>query len=454
MERHRELAQTALSKEMVSVLKLGLTSADLNLEEQEKMFPPQLWASHLEQLEFQATMSFLPSATKLCVGHLLLGPTVSQANNEAGTVASTMTGAGDQLGTSESEVEANSKENSSVAAPPNLPTSDSTVSTEDAAHPLTSAPIVVKKWLEGSSCLARCPEDGVWYRAKVAFQDFVKGDVLVTLIDYSKSVVVGANDIVSSVDELPEEERILVDKVVLVANAVKDLKQVEVNKAKVTMPEVDAEEMVNDENNPNPYCITKVEAALHDDSLLVETSQGQTSPATEINVDGGEVEVDVEEVNFCQSISAGQDCVAKWNEDDVWYRAQVAEVGKDGKVLVVFTDYGNSAYVGEGEFVAGVDGIPAGEEKDVNLVEAADAVIDDANLLTEEKNIEAVEIVEEKRVKSEYAEEARAVEEVEVVEEAKPNVEADIQVLPSRSQMVELKIDDFCVACFSEDNVW
>ena len=170
-----------------------------------------------------------------------------------------------------------------------------------------------------------------------------------------------------------------------------------------------------------------------------------------------EVELEVEEVNFCLSVSAGQDCVAKWNEDDVWYRAQVAEVGKDGKVLVVFTDYGNSAYVEEGELVAGVDGIPAGEERDVNLVEASDAVIDDANLLTEENNIEAADgeiVVEGKYVKLDHPEEARAVEEVEVVEEAKHIVEADIQVLPSRSQMVELKIDDFCVACFSEDNVW
>ena len=426
------------------MLKLGLTSADLNLEEQE-----QLWASHLEKLELQAAMSFLPSATKLCVGHLLLGPTFSQANNEVEAVASTMTGAGDQAGTS--EVEANSKENSSVAAPPTLPTSDSTVSIDL----LTSAPNAEKNWLEGSFCLARCSEDGIWYRAKVVCQDSVKGDVKVTFVDYSSDAVVGANDIVSSVDELEEEERSLVDKVVLVANAVKKLKQVEVNKAKVIIPVADDVEIATDQNNPNPYCITKVEAALHDDSLLVETSQEQSSLAEAITVDGGQVVAEAE--NFCLGVSAGQDCVAKWNEDGVWYRAQVAEVGKDGKVLVVFTDYGNSAYVEEGGLVAEVDGIPAGEEKDVNLVEAADAVIDDANLLTEENNIEAADgeiVVEGKYVKLEHPEEARAVEEVEVVEEAKHIVEADIQVLPSRSQLVELKIDDFCVACFSEDNVW
>ena len=119
---------------------------------------------------------------------------------------------------------------------------------------------------------------------------------------------------------------------------------------------------------------------------------------------------------------------------------------------MVFTDYGNSAVVEEGELVAGMEGIPAGEEKDINLVEASEA----SNLLTEENNIEAAdeEIVEGKYVKSEYAEDARAVEEVEVEEEAKHIVEAAIQAVPGRGQLVELKIDDFCVACFSEDNVW
>merc|ERR1719234_105137 len=215
------------------------------------------------------------------------------------------------------------------------------------------------------------------------------------------------------------------------------------------MPELDAVEMVNDQNVPNPCCISKVEAALHSDSLLVETSQEQTSLAEEITEDGGQV---VEEVdNFWLRVSAGQDCVAKWNEDGVWYRAQVAEVEKDGIVLVVFTDYGNSAYVEEGGLVAGVEDIPSGEEKDINLVGATDA--SDANLLTEKNNIEVADeeiVVEGNYMKSEYAEEARAVKKVEVVEEAKYIVEA----LPSMSQLVELKIDDFCVACFSEDNVW
>ena len=55
---------------------------------------------------------------------------------------------------------------------------------------------------------------------------------------------------------------------------------------------------------------------------------------------------------------AGSDCVARWSEDQVWYRAQVAEVRPSGEFLVVFTDYGNSDLVEEGGILAGVEELP------------------------------------------------------------------------------------------------
>ena len=449
------------------MLKFGLASGKHSLEERVEMVDLEMWSSRLVELELKAAMSFLPSATKLCVGHLLLGPASNQANDEQEAVVSRVTGAGDQLGTTVAHVSPresvatlnlspretvatlNVSPRETVATVPTL-----TISNPTSAHPLISTPTEVKKWLEGSSCLARCPEDGAWCRARVVCQDSVKGDVNVMFVDKSRRVVVGANDIVSSVDELSEEDRSLVDKVIWVANAVKDLKQLEVNKLKVAVPEADGVEMVNGQSSPNPSCITKVEAALQEDSLLVETSHSQTSPAEEITVDAAGL---VEENSFCLSVSAGRDCVAKWSEDDVWYRAQVAEVREDGKVLVVFSDYGNSAFVGEGELVAGVEGVPAGEEKDVHLVEAP---TDEANLQSGENNIEAADdFVEEKYVKSEFAEEVRAVDDVEavkkveVVKEVEHNDDADVQALP-RSHLVDLNVDDFCVACFSEDNIW
>ena len=42
----------------------------------------------------------------------------------------------------------------------------------------------------------------------------------------------------------------------------------------------------------------------------------------------------------------GNRCIAKWEEDGVWYRAEVKEV-QQNRVLVLFIDYGNSATVSE-----------------------------------------------------------------------------------------------------------
>ena len=103
-------------------------------------------------------------------------------------------------------------------------------------------------------------------------------------------------------------------------------------------------------------------------------------------------------------MSAGQDCVARWGENHVWYRVRIAEVGQDGKVLVAFTDYGSFAYVGERDLVAEAEGIPEGEEKDVYLMQAA---ADDGEVIKP--------YVEEECVRNENAEHVRADDDIETV---------------------------------------
>ena len=104
-------------------------------------------------------------------------------------------------------------------------------------------------------------------------------------------------------------------------------------------------------------------------------------------------------------------------ENHIWYRVKIAEVGQYGQVLIFFTDYGNFAYVGERDLVAGVEGIPAGEEKDVYLLEAAAY---DVSFQSEENIIESAErevfqvSVEGKCLKSEHAEKDVAAGEVKV----------------------------------------
>merc|ERR1711874_361824 len=40
----------------------------------------------------------------------------------------------------------------------------------------------------------------------------------------------------------------------------------------------------------------------------------------------------------------GEKCVAKWNEDECWYRAEITQIESDDKVIVKFTEYGNSDF--------------------------------------------------------------------------------------------------------------
>ena len=120
---------------------------------------------------------------------------------------------------------------------------------------------------------------------------------------------------------------------------------------------------------------------------------------------------------------------------------------------MVFTDYGNSAFVGEGEFLAGAEDIPAGEEKDVYLVEPTIGNEYEENNVVGGEIIE--EFVEEQFVKLEYAEESRALNEVKAAQKLEVEHIADAVVKASPgSHLVELEVGDFCVARFSEDNVW
>ena len=68
----------------------------------------------------------------------------------------------------------------------------------------------------------------------------------------------------------------------------------------------------------------------------------------------------VEQDRCPPSVLVGQDCLAKWREDQVWYRGRVAEL-RDGQALVVFTDYGRFGLVDEKDIAVNVDDVP--EEK-------------------------------------------------------------------------------------------
>jgi len=55
----------------------------------------------------------------------------------------------------------------------------------------------------------------------------------------------------------------------------------------------------------------------------------------------------------------GDKCIARWQEDSVWYNAEVLEVGSDN-FHVLFIDYGNEDLVMKEDIAASVDDVPEG----------------------------------------------------------------------------------------------
>ena len=68
----------------------------------------------------------------------------------------------------------------------------------------------------GSSCLARWCEDSVWYRATVDSID--EGLYEVTFLDYGNKVVVGLDNMVATVADIPSDEMEMVDYMMNVAS--------------------------------------------------------------------------------------------------------------------------------------------------------------------------------------------------------------------------------------------
>ena len=227
-------------------------------------------------------------------------------------------------------------------------------------------------------------------------------------------------------------------------DAVKDLKSLEAIRSTVAT-EVAGDETMIEGNSGNLFSIKKVEAALDDsipEGALLKT--GKTPEPKRFNP------------------KAGSDCVARWSEDQVWYRAQVAEVRPSGDFLVVFTDYGNSDLVEEGGILAGVEEVAAGEQLDVHLETEAEVALDQdeydgVNTSTSER--EFVKDAFEKSVEMEQAEEtdkivdAKIVEELSLEEKSEQIDEVAVDGLLIE-QLPELKVGDFCIARFSEDDVW
>lgn len=175
----------------------------------------------------------------------------------------------------------------------------------------------VNKFSVGDVCIARWDQDRVWYNGAV-LNVLGNGSYLVNFIDYGNSEVVNEPFIVDTGANVPEE----VPK-----------EQVDSNVSKISQPLIKMSTEITGET----------EAPKELDTLVAAEENIDLQDRLEIKTDDDKALVD--ETTTMSSFSLGDDCLAKWDEDNVWYRAIVTSQLSSGSFTVMFTDYGNTATV-------------------------------------------------------------------------------------------------------------
>ena len=180
LEKHVARAEAALRREEVAALRLHLELPTLPPGEQEERLRSFLHSSDLGELEKLAAVSFLPSLGTLHLGVLLTGGSSTTAVAPAEHRVAVVTEVKEEVVTADTRSEA-----ARLATP----------------------------WPAGAACVARWPEDGVWYRAEVL--EVLAQAFLVIFIDYGNTAEVEEGDMVATVGEVPAEEREMVDELAL-----------------------------------------------------------------------------------------------------------------------------------------------------------------------------------------------------------------------------------------------
>ena len=235
-----------------------------------------------------------------------------------------------------------------------------------------------------TECLAKWTEDDVWYNAKIE-KVLENGTYQVLFLDHGNSDVAPRSNIVLHFEEIPDEEE--VDEYVIEPSTNTPSKDVEISK--------------------NPLAETSGDSKISPE-LPREISESSQKP---------------EKI----ALVAEQTCLAKWDDDNVWYRAKVTKTS-EATVEVVFIDYGNSAILARERIVLSYQDIPA---EDV-----AQEMVDE--------NVEAPS--SEEILARPIAPSPSPQEEVKAVVSESP--------VEEKSDQCQWSVHDKCVARWGEDQCW
>ena len=226
---------------------------------------------------------------------------------------------------------------------------------------------VVSRWSVGEEVVARWADDGVWYRARVEARE-PAGTYTVTFLDYGNQAEVAEAAMVAHRGKVPKAEVEMIDEFVLEAKNEKPIEVKKVDKLEKHI-EKKLEKVEFVEKKEEKLSTKKVEKK-------VEKKLEKKVEKKEVRQVEKQVKKQVKKLTSVAKNSwvKGEEGLARWEEDGVWYRAKVLGVTQDGVVRVVFTDYGNEDDVVElarsVELVADAEVLDEHVEKAVTPVKA------------------------------------------------------------------------------------
>jgi len=269
----------------------------------------------------------------------------------------------------------------------------------------------------GTQCVAKWSEDRVWYRAEVL--ENRNGQFKVLFLDYGNEDDLGADSILPCGNAIPSNEE--VDENVPLT----DLNVIPGSKPALSGTNVDVGKVTAelDLNSATQKVTAGGDFEVHQNAKL-KTSNSLHKKVVEDTICGDAVQLAPQpQFSHGTTIEVGSECVAKWSEDKVWYRAEVLE-NTEGQFRVLFVDYGNEDVISPNCILPCASQIPAKEDMDENITKG---------LATSQKSILPQEeiktnVTNEKKKEKETASAADSAQNntssAEVGNKSKPDVEA------------------------------
>merc|ERR1719319_1524388 len=206
----------------------------------------------------------------------------------------------------------------------------------------------------GDTCVARWTEDMVWYNGKITNIN-VDGSLMVNFIDYGNTEIVEAHFIVFKSSDIPES--VTQDEIDENVVGREESKDVPAEEAKQVMAPNKTEDKITKEREkltpgnqeevqPDCMVLNHVELLMKgEQSIIDENVKVHVKDLVQSFEDKAKSSSPSGLCSPSKPWAVGEDCIAMWSEDNVWYNARIEEARNDGSFAVQFVDYGNSDVV-------------------------------------------------------------------------------------------------------------